>query len=154
MDGAARDDGVVEPSGDDVGGDGSDTGRRGGGDEVSGGGGDTGERGGGDGGVRHGSAAATVGSDDTGDGGRDDGEGASRGGTPAPLSARSGATLGGGTAGSEAGVADERAGASETRREVASDGAARDGGTVEPSGDDVGGGGVATRGSVAAATTR
>ena len=52
VDGAARDDGVVEPSGDDVGGDGSDTGRRGGGDEVSGGGGDTGERGGGDGGGR------------------------------------------------------------------------------------------------------
>ena len=35
-------------------------------------------------------------------------------------------------------MADERTGTSETRREVASDGAARDGSTVELSGDDVG----------------
>ena len=95
VDGAARDGGVVESGGDDVGGGGSDTGGRGGGDEVSGGGGDAGERGGGDGEVRHGGAAAAVGGDDAGDNRRDDGEGVSRGGTPAPLSAGSGATLGG-----------------------------------------------------------
>ena len=74
MDGAARDDGVVEPSGDDVGGDGSDTGRRGGGDGVSGGGGDTGERGGGDDEMGRGGAAATVGGDDAGDDGQPDGD--------------------------------------------------------------------------------
>ena len=92
-----------------MGGDGSDTGRRGDGDEVSGGGGDTGERGGGGGEVRHGGAAAAVGSDDAGDNRRDDGEGVSRGGTPAPLSAESGATPGGGAAGSEVREASEHA---------------------------------------------
>ena len=51
--------------------------------------------------MRCGDAAATVGGDDAGGDGRDDGEGVSRGGTPAPLSAESGATSGGGAAGSE-----------------------------------------------------
>ena len=54
----------------------------------------------------------------TGDDGHDDGEGVSRGGTPAPLSAGSGATLGGGAAGSEVREADERASASGTGGEA------------------------------------
>ena len=87
MGGAARDGGVIEPSG--------------------------------DGGVRHGGAAATVGSDDAGDDGRDDGDGVSRGGTPAPLSAGSGVTLGGRAAGSEMREASEHAGASGTGDEAA-----------------------------------
>ena len=53
-----------------------------------------------------------------GDDGRDDGEGVSRGDTPAPLSAGSGAILGGGAAGSEAREASERASASGTSGEA------------------------------------
>ena len=79
----------------------------------------TSERGGGDDEMGGGGAAATVGGDDAGDDGRDDGEGASRGGTPAPLSAGSGATLGGGAAGSEMREASEHAGASGTSDEAA-----------------------------------
>ena len=85
---------------------------------MSGGGSDTGERGGGDDEVRHSGAAATVGGNDTGSDGRDDGEGVSRGDTPAPLSAGSGATPGGGAAGSEVREASERAGASGTSGEA------------------------------------
>ena len=71
--------------------------------------------------MRHSGAAATVGDDDAGDDGRDDGEGVSRGGTHAPLSAGSGATPGGGAAGSEVREASERAGASGTRDEATGD---------------------------------
>ena len=56
-----------------------------------------------------------------GGGGRDDGDSVSRGGTPAPLSDGSGATPGGGAAGSEASEASERAGASGTRDETTGD---------------------------------
>ena len=82
----------------------------------------TSERGGGDDEMGSGGAAATVGGDDAGDDGRDDGEGVSRGGTPAPLSAEGGATSGGGAAGSGVREASERAGASRARDEVVGDG--------------------------------
>ena len=59
--------------------------------------------------------------DDAGDDRRDDGESMSCGGTPAPLSAGSGATPGGGDAGSEVREASERAGASGTRDEATGD---------------------------------
>ena len=62
-----------------------------------------------------------MGDDDAGDDGRDDGEGVSRGGTPAPLSAGSGATPGGGAASSEVREASERAGTSGTRDEATGD---------------------------------
>ena len=62
---------------------------------------------------------AAVRGDDVGGGGRDDGDSVRRGGTPAvPLSDGSGATPGGGAAGSEASEASERAGASGTRDET------------------------------------
>ena len=71
--------------------------------------------------MRH-SGAATVSGDGAGGDGRDDGEGVSRGGTPAPLSAGSGATPGGGAASSEVREASERAGTSGTRDEATGDG--------------------------------
>jgi hypothetical protein len=71
-------------SDDDVGGDDGDAGGRGGG------GGDAGCIG-----------VATVRDDDVGGDGRDDNESVRRGGTPAPLSAGSGATPGGGAAGGD-----------------------------------------------------
>ena len=57
----------------------------------------------------------------SGDDRREDGEGVSRGGTPAPLSAQSGATPGGGAAGSEVREASGRAGTSGTRDEATGD---------------------------------
>ena len=54
----------------------------------------------------------------SGDDRREDGEGVSRGGTPAPLSAGSGATPGGGAAGNEVREASGHAGASGTSDEA------------------------------------
>ena len=59
-----------------------------------------------------------MGGGDAGDDGHDDGEGVSRDGTRAPLSAGSGATLGGGAAGSVVREANERASASGTSGEA------------------------------------
>ena len=73
-----------------------------------------GGRGGGGGDARR-SGVATVRDDDVGGDGRDDDDSVSRGGTPVPLSDGSGATPGGGAAGSEASETSERAGASGTR---------------------------------------
>jgi hypothetical protein len=61
--------------------------------------------------------------------GRDDDESVSRGGTPAPLSDGSGATLGGGAAGSEASEAGERAGTSGARDETPGDDEGGEGGS-------------------------
>ena len=67
------------------------------------------------------SDVAAVRDDDVGGDGRDDDESVSRGGTPVPLSDGSGATPGGGAAGSEASEASERAGASGARDETTGD---------------------------------
>ena len=64
---------------------------------------------------------AAVRDDDVGGDGCDDNESVSRGGTPAPLSDGSGATPGGGAAGSEASEASERAGTSGTSGEATGD---------------------------------
>ena len=64
---------------------------------------------------------AAVRDDDVGGDGCDDDESVRRGGTPVPLSDGSGATPGGGAAGSEASEASERAGASGTRDETTGD---------------------------------
>ena len=102
--GAARDDGEVGVSDDDVGGDDGNAGGRGGG-----------------GGDARRSGVAAVRDDDVDGDWRDDNESVSRGGTPAPLSARGGATPGGGAAGSEASEASERAGTSGTSGEATGD---------------------------------
>ena len=102
--GAARDDGEVGVSDDDVGGDDGDAGGRGGG-----------------GGDARRSGVAAVRDADVGGDGCDDNESVSRGGTPAPLSDGSGATPGGGAAGSEASEASERAGTSGTSGEATGD---------------------------------
>ena len=60
--------------------------------------------------------------------GCDDNESVSRGGTPAPLSDGSGATPGGGAAGSEASETSERAGTSGTRDETTGDDGGGEGG--------------------------
>ena len=70
---------------------------------------------------------ATVRDDDVGGDGRDDDESVSRGGTPVPLSDGSGATPGGGAAGSEASETSERAGTSGTRDETTGDDGGGDG---------------------------
>ena len=80
-------------------------------DDVGGDDGNAGGRGGGGGDARR-SGVAAVRDDDVDGDWRDDNESVSRGGTPAPLSARGGATPGGGAAGSEASETSERAGAS------------------------------------------
>ena len=89
--------------------------------------GDAGGRGGGGGDARR-SGVATVRDDDVGGGGRDDDDSVSRGGTPAPLSDGSGATPGGGAAGSEASETSERAGTSGTRDETTGDDGGGEGG--------------------------
>ena len=65
---------------------------------------------------------ATVRDDDVGGDGRDDDESVSRGGTPVPLSDGSGATPGGGAAGSVASETSERAGASGASDETTGNG--------------------------------